>query len=184
MEFSIRSRIAVVAVLGLALAGCRAPRAEIAKGTYYTQYTLQYEKNATRSTNYRRGAVLPINSEVTLLDTGGRRAVVRIEPDGPKLTLEHMSRHTHDTLEVAFAKVFAEEPVDISAFSEEEQAAIREGRALIGMGREAVLAAMGPPPASGTASLESNAWRYWETRFNTFYVRFDKDGRVIDARGR
>lgn len=47
------------------------------------------------------------------------------------------------------------------------------------MRKEAVIAAIGYPPGTGTPSLEANEWRYWTSRFDTFIVRF-KDGKVTE----
>jgi len=71
-------------------------------------------------------------------------------------------------------------PVDLSRYDAEQRAAIEHGEALVGMDREGVLAAMGPPPAVGTLSLDSDAWKYWNTRFTTFVVQFGPDGRVTE----
>jgi hypothetical protein len=49
------------------------------------------------------------------------------------------------------------------------------------MSRNAVLAAIGYPPAIGTPSLESNDWKYWDSRFTTFVVHF-VDGSVQEIR--
>lgn len=167
------------------LFGCRSrDAAEIPQGSYYTRYTLHVEKDVHRTTNYRRGFVLPINTEVAVLSSGRNRIVVQVQPDGRKLTIENIPRHTGGTLEDAFAQVLSPDPIDVSEFAPEQQEAILEGKALVGMDKKAVLAAMGPPPLTGTASLESSEWKYWDSRFTTFFVRFDEDGRVVDARAR
>ncbi len=159
------------------------PGAGASVGTrYFTRFSLRFERDLYRTTNYRttNGLLLPINTEVELVSMGGRRAVVRILEHDRELTIENIERHTSDSMQAAFAKVFATEPVELSRFSAEEQAAILEGRAIAGMDRTAVLAAMGPPPAVGTMSLQSDEWKYWNTRFTTFFVRFGDDGRVVD----
>ncbi|MCA8951204.1 MAG: hypothetical protein KDE27_16980 [Planctomycetes bacterium] len=187
MGFSTRLRLVALVLLAAATTGCRSRRAaaaDIPQGTYYTKYSLYFEKDLTRTTNYRRGILLPINTEVALLSSRGDRIVVEIHPDGRKLTIENVPRHTGGSLEDAFAQVLSSEPTDISGYSEEEQQAIEGGKAIVGMSKDAVLAAMGPPPQTGTLSLESNTWKYWDTRFTTFNVVFGEDGRVTNARQR
>lgn len=183
MTTLVRSWIVVIALGFLAgVHGCKgAPVAVAPQGTYYTKYSLYFEKDVHRTTNYRKGVLLPINSKVTLLSSGRERIRVRIESAQRDLVIENVTKHTNDTLEEAFAKVFATEPVDLSAFSAEEREAIAQGKAIVGMSKDAVLAAMGPPPASGTLSLDSLEWRYWANMWSSFVVRFDSEGRVVDV---
>ena len=176
----------VAALLGLlvaALAACHSPieGAPPPGGTYYTQSTLQYEQGRYRTTNYRRGFVLPINTKVSLVSMDDAEIVVRIVDSGADLTVENVPKHTNDTTLGAFAKLFGAAPVDLSRFSEGEQQAIRAGHAQVGMSKDAVLAALGHPPAVGTPSLDEDTWKYWDSRFTTFVVRFDGSGHVVEA---
>lgn len=150
-------------------------------GTYYTQSTLQYEQGRYRTTNYRRGFVLPINSKVTLLSMDDAEIEVRILDSGAELVVENVPKHTNDTTLSAFGKLFGPTPVDLSRFSAAEQQAIRAGHAEVGMSKDAVLAALGHPPAVGTPSLDEDTWKYWDSRFTTFVVRFDGSGHVVEA---
>ena len=173
--------------LGLALAligaSCRSASGDassVVEGTYFTQYSLRVEKGLTRSTNYRTDRIallVPVNTEVEVLGRSGKYVNARVA-GGAEFKLEHVAKHTQDSMSEAFDKVFGAEPVDLSAFSEEEKDAILDGRALVGMTKEGVLAGMGPPPAVGTLSRDSDTWKYWNTRFTTFDVRFDEEGRV------
>ena len=81
----------------------------------------------------------------------------------------------------AFDQVFASEPVDLAEFDANTVLAIEAGEVLPGMTRKAVLAALGPPPRNGTASLSSPAWKYWHEDQKPFFVRFDAAGRVLEA---
>jgi hypothetical protein len=173
----------LLAVAGL-LAACKSG-GEVAAvppgGTYYTQFTLQYEKDLFRTTNYRRGLVLPINSEVTLRSMDSAEIVVDIKASGRQLTVENVPKHTGETTKQAFDKLFGKSPVDLSKFTKQEREGILSGRAAVGMSREAVLAALGPPPAVGTPTLAANPWKYWNSRFTTFAVRFDDTWHVVEA---
>jgi len=160
-----------------------APDAAAARaGQYYTQFTLQAEKWTYRTTNYRRGFVLPINSEVTFVAMNAKQAKVRTAT-GDQLVIENMPKHTNDTMEDAFDELFARQPVDLSPFSAAEQGPIRDGRLELGMSKDAVFAALGPPPAIGTPSLDSNQWKYWSSRWATFIVRFE-GGVAVEKIGR
>jgi len=186
MEMTRVGRDPVAAVLGLvvaALAACHSTPegAPPPGGTYFTQSTLQYEQNRYRTTNYRRGFVLPVNTKVTLVSMDDAEIVVRILDSGAELTVENVPKHTNDTTLGAFGKLFAAAPADLSRFSEAEQQSIRAGHAQVGMSRNAVLAALGYPPAVGTPSLDEPVWKYWDSRFTTFVVRFDGSGHVVEA---
>lgn len=74
---------------------------------------------------------------------------------------------------------FGENPVDLSRFSTEEQAAIRAGRVEPGLSKEAVIVARGYPPAHKTPDLESDDWHYWNGRFNSRIYHF-KAGKFVD----
>ena len=54
---------------------------------------------------------------------------------------------------------------------------VERGKALVGMGKEAVVLAIGYPPPHVTPSLDANRWVYWKNRFNRMAVIF-ADGRV------
>jgi hypothetical protein len=179
---------ALLGVLLLALTACRSSRHRLDDDpdhlppdqTYFTQFTLHHERDVVRTTNYRRGAILPVNSEATLLSMDRNRITVHVPAMGRRLVVENVARHTDDDVRTAFDKVFGMEPVDLDRFSEEHRHAIREGRVVPGMDKDAVTAALGHPPRTGTPSLESNDWRYWQTRWNTFVVRFGEDGTVTE----
>jgi len=181
----------LVATLSLlaALPSCRGPRpaadAEPAipiGRSFYTQFALQFEKGRFRTTNYRRGELLPINTEVQVVESNARETVVRVVGSDLQLTIENMPRHTSETMAEAIPKILADAPVDLREFSEQELEAIERGEVEEGMSRDAVIAAIGYPPASGTSSLDSKQWKYWETRWNTFVVSFDADWVVREIR--
>ena len=183
-------RTILVVLLALAVAplgGCASSGAATRPGdppagsAWYTQFTLQFERGVYRTTNYRRGFTLPINTAVTLLSMDDGSIVVRIESTGARLEVENVAKHTNESTSQAFTRLFGEAPVDLSVFTDDEQTSIRTGRAEVGMGKGAVLAALGPPPAVGTPALESSEWKYWDSRFSTFVVRFDDGGRVVDT---
>lgn len=182
------ARLSLLSALSVVLGSCQGPSgggtgtAGDVQGPFWTQYTLVVERDMARSTNYRSGEAprtIPVNTEVTV--TGSRKGRVEIQPkDGARFTFEHLPKHTRDTYDEAFSKAFGRSPVDLTRFSDEDRAAILRGEARVGMDRETLLVALGPPPASKTASLESNPWVYMSTRWVSFGVRFGEDGRVLE----
>jgi hypothetical protein len=150
--------------------------------TYYTQFSFFMEKNTFRTTNYRRGALIPINTPVTLVAIDSKHIELKLNENGMSLTVENDQKHTNDDVQQAFKKIFAKRRVDLGAFTPEERQNILNGQVTKGMGRKAVLAALGYPPANSTPSLQSNDWTYWSSRFDRFIVRFkgDKVDAIID----
>lgn len=145
---------------------------------YYTHYSFQYEKNRHRTTNYRRGFLVPVNTEVELVSFGRKGFVIQVLPAGPRIEIENVAKHTGDTVEQAFRKMLADTKLDLSRFTPAEREHILAGKVVPGMRKEAVIAALGYPPKTATPSLDMDEWRYWSSRFDTFIVRF-KDGKVI-----
>ncbi len=148
-------------------------------GLYYTQFALQYEKDRYRTTNYRRGFLLPINTEVKLIDIDSRSITVRIVSSGKELLIENVEKHTTENTIQAFDKLFAPAKVNLVQFSALEQKHIKTGTVGPGMRKQAVIAAIGYPPTVGTQSLGKDQWKYWGSRFNTFIVHF-KNGKVSE----
>ena len=144
---------------------------------YYTQFSLFQEKNNFRTTNYRKGILIPINTEVTLVSMDKDDAKLRIASTGEILNIENVQKHTNDTMPIAFSKIVSTGKVDLNQFSPAERESIIAGKAIKGMSKKAVIAAIGYPPITETPSLEGNAWTYWANRFNRFIVHF-KNGKV------
>lgn len=143
--------------------------------TYYTQVTMQYEKGRYRTTNYRKGTLVPINTQVQLQEISGDEIILELLPARTKLRIENAEKHTGDDVTVAFNKLFAKNQLDLSRFSAEEREYIVSGRVGKGMRKNAVLAAIGYPPITETPSLAGNEWTYWSSRFNRFIVKFQGD---------
>lgn len=183
---SVRNGVLIVFV-GLALlTGCRS---STLTGEYagrptdtewYTQYSLRHEKGRYRTTNYQVGLLLPINSKVVFVAGNDKRLKLRLE-NGTEVLVENMPQHTGDSMEQAFDELLGAKPVDLSQFSDDEREAILLGEVRLGMSREAVLAAMGHPPATGTPDMNQRTWKYWKSRWATFLVVFDDQWRVIEC---
>ncbi len=152
--------------------------AHIALGdTYYTQFVIRYEKGVHPTTNYRRGASIPVNTPVRLLNVTNKTIEVEVDNSSQHLTVKNIQKHTGDDVYRAFDKLFAPNKVDLTRFSALEKQHIQNGTVAKGMSKDAVLVAIGYPPITETPSLDSNRWVYWSHRFNRFNVHF-KDDRV------
>jgi len=153
---------------------------DVQTGTlYYTQFSLFQEKGRYRTTNYRRGFLIPINTPVTLVSIDSKRIEVKVNDGGETLIVENVPKHTNEDVPTAFRKLFGKRKVNLGQFTAAEQKLILGGKVDKGMSREAVLAAIGYPPAHMTPDLKGDDWTYWSNRYDRFIVRF-KGNRVAE----
>jgi hypothetical protein len=140
----------------------------------YTKFALFFEKGCHITTNYRRGVLLPVNTAVTLVKVG-RNAITVTLSDGRQLKIDNVRDFSGEDIDGIFSRTFSKTKTDLTQFTDEERAAIIEGKARPGMRRSAVIVALGYPPKHKTPSLENNQWRYWSSRFGSFLIHFQDD---------
>lgn len=186
MRMFVRS--IVILFMALLLASCKKtltqqelPAHIQLNDTYYTQFVIRYEKGRHRTTNYRIGPSVPINTAVTLLKITNKSIEVSL-PSGQPLMIENVQKHTNDDVYQAFDKLFGKQKVSLSRFSSKERKNIASGTVAVGMSKKAVLRAIGYPPTTETPTLDANTWVYWTNRFNRFNVQFKNDrvSQIID----
>lgn len=152
--------------------------ADISLGdTYFTQFVIRYEKGTHLTTNFRRGASIPVNTQVRLLSITNKTIEVEVDNSSQKLLVKNVEKHTGDDVYRAFDKLFAKQKVNLSKFNSLERKHIQNGTVANGMRKDAVIVAIGYPPITETPNLDSNLWVYWSGRFNRFNVHF-KNGKV------
>ncbi|TVQ29155.1 MAG: hypothetical protein EA370_15645 [Wenzhouxiangella sp.] len=155
-------------------------------GTYFTRMTFHHEKDVHQATNFSRGAVWPINTEVRLVSKTDRRhgrMVLERVDNGHRVTIQNVPRHTDLNIDELAARMLADEPTPIERFSEDVQRAIRAGDLRMGMTKEQALMARGYPPTVHTAfPMDSDTWVYQENRFAQRTIVFE-DGRIVEGRG-
>jgi hypothetical protein len=155
----------------------KGPTASATKGqTLYTQFSMYYEDLCHRTTNYRKGALVPVNTEVTFVKASSEVIIVKL-PDGQNLTIENVPAFAGENIDGIFTRTFSTEKVDLTKFTDLERKMIANGEVAPGMTKAAVTVAIGYPPKHKTPTLDLNQWRYWRNRFKTFIVNFD-DGKV------
>lgn len=142
---------------------------------YYTQFVIRYEKGVHLTTNFRRGASIPVNTRVKLLSIKSKTIEVQPETMVKPLLIKNAKKHTGDDIVQAFDKLFAKRKVNLRQFTSLERKYIRQGKAFKGMRKKAVLVAIGYPPITETPNLDMNVWTYWSGRFNRFRVHFRND---------
>jgi hypothetical protein len=140
----------------------------------YTQHSLYYEKNQYLATNYLKGTLVPVNTEVKFIKVT-KNSIEVILPDGQELIMENIRAYSGEAIDGFFKQHLADKPVDLSQFTAEEKKAIMEGQVKLGMSKSAVIKAIGYPPKHKTLSLQNNQWLYWQNRFGKMMVVFEKD---------
>jgi hypothetical protein len=144
----------------------------------YTQFSMFYENNIHKTTNYRKGTLLPVNTVVKFVKSDGFSIVVSLA-DGQQLTIDNVANFSGEKIDGIFARTFSTKPQDLSVFTEAERKSIMLGEVKVGMRKAAVLVALGYPPKHKTPSLDGDRWQYWSNRFNTFVVNFS-NGKVSE----
>ncbi len=172
--------VAFALLLSLPSQAAEKPKSALASATkgqtLYTQFSLYQEDNLHRTTNYRKGVLVPANTEVTFVKATRNEIIVQL-PGGNNLTLENVQGFSGENLDGIFARTFSTQKLDLSKFTEPERKSIALGEVKPGMTKAAVIVAIGYPPKHRTPSLEGDAWRYWLNRFATFVVHFE-NGKV------
>src|SRR5687767_7571401 len=132
------------------------------------------ERGKLYSSNYQLSGVLPRCTPVEIESVGAKQ--MRFTADGRRYLYEFQVKLMVETIPEHLDKIFATScpDPDLAGFSEIDRQGIKEGRALKGMTRKAVIYAMGPPPARANRP-EADRWKYWRNRFGTFQVAFDGD---------
>jgi protein phosphatase len=135
------------------------------------------------TTNYHKGTMLPAGTPIKISQVNLREIAFSCKTPGTQYTLLP-SRHVRESLQSLQHRYFTEQdPLQAEPyqhFTQTEKDAIRDGKIVKGMSKEAVLMAYGYPPSHKTATLEANAWFYWIESRN-FEVDF-QNGKVAELK--
>jgi hypothetical protein len=151
-------------------------------GDYYTRFTFHEEGNKHVSTNYARGALVPINTQVKLVSLHKDELVLKRLDTGEEIKVENVEKYTHKPLTELARLMLSTDKTPLEQLPDAVAAAIRNGEMRKGMTKEQVIMARGYPPAHETPSSESDRWVYWSSRFVKHTVVF-ANGRLVDGRG-
>jgi hypothetical protein len=176
----------MIIMLGLSLVACNKKLtkeqlpANVSEGDiYYTQVVMHYEKNVYPTANYQVDAMIPVNTQVKLLEMNQKTISIEVDKSGHKLTVKNIEKHTGDNTQQAFNKLFGKQKLDLAQFNKLEKEHIEAGKVAVGMSKKAVTTAIGYPPITRTLNLAADSWVYWRHRYNTFSVNF-KNGKVAE----
>ncbi|MFO0596707.1 MAG: hypothetical protein U0228_15425 [Myxococcaceae bacterium] len=168
------SRLALTAVLAVGFAStAQAGQIVYAQGNFFLA------KNSLSAVNYRSGTMIPLGAKVEVLKTSDDEVKCKVVDTGTEFEFvghKSLGKSARDLFKGFFAE--ADPAPKLAALPADQQKAVRAGELTIGMSREAVLMAMGPPPPHKTASLEAPKWIYWQSKMAQLEVNFDGEGKV------
>ncbi|RKH65871.1 hypothetical protein [Corallococcus llansteffanensis] len=156
--------------------------APAAKVFYYATANFHFEDGTVSWVNYLKGPILPINTQVEVLDKGSSKVKFKVVDSGTELSFENDSRSGWDTWKLFQAAFAAEDQAaKLAALSPEDRKKVEASEVEPGMSREAVRMAWGPPPPHETPSLASSTWIYWKGKMTKVKVKFDKNDKVASV---
>jgi hypothetical protein len=132
--------------------------------------------------NLQNLGLIPLCSEVVLLQAYAGSLQFEVAATGKRYWfLDH--RASGEPFAKHLARYFGRAcpQAELDALTPAEKDAVRRGVVQKGMRKQAVLLAIGYPPARDTPTLEMPRWRYWSASNRYFTVTFDGDGVVEDV---
>jgi len=171
-------KLALVGLISsLFLVGCGSnqPTPEMQGSNLYSQVNFWYEKDKSLATNYQRGSLVPINTEIKVISYSSKLLTFQIIPTGKIIHIVNVPKYTNLETPELFHRYFAKTKVNTSKYSKNTQKAIASGNVVKGMTKKEVLISRGFPPAHVTNIEHDNTWKYWQNRFVTRNVVFDND---------
>lgn len=145
--------------------------------SYFTKHNFMFEKANHITTNYWRGELVPINSEVQVKSIRGNKMVLTYK--GQDVTIENATKYTKKSIEEVGDRLLSTTPVKVGGKFAND---IRLGEMRLGMTKDEVIMTRGYPPAHKTTSTDANLWTYWSSRFVQLSIVFE-NGKLVQGRG-
>ncbi|HWJ34356.1 MAG TPA: hypothetical protein VNR70_03775 [Steroidobacteraceae bacterium] len=144
---------------------------------------LHYSRDWVNDGNYAELPMVAAGTPIEVLSYGTNRAYVKI--DGKPMRLGHDYGRDQETLQAWVAKIVVNDDPRprIATYAPTVQAAIREGKVMVGMSREQAIASIGYPLTSENVSLNEPVWRIWRSSRGEYQLNFGPDGRVKSITG-
>ena len=142
---------------------------------YYLRHSLYIHKKIHFTTNYHASELIPINSEIRLLDINNRQ--LRIDIKGvSRAYIYNDIMYSNQTIGAIFQRTLSETPISLDGLTPLERENVETGKIAPGMTKRAVIMAYGYPPYFKTESIQENEWIYWITRSTKIRVKFTDNG--------
>ena len=145
--------------------------------TYYTLHSFRHEKGRHLTTNYQRGAFVPVNTKVKILAFDEDEIILKLLKSDQEVAIVNVFKYSQASTKQIFKRMFSKKKTTLGKISKKMKKNIKWGIAKTGMSKKQVLIALGYPPGHQTPSTEMDQWRYWKNRFNTMMLYFD-DGKL------
>jgi len=144
---------------------------------------LHYSHDWINDGNYAELPMIPAGTPIEVLNYGSNRAYVKV--DGKPMRLGHDYGRDQESLENWVNKVVVNDDPRprIATYAPPVQAAIREGKVMVGMTREQAIASIGYPLTSENISLDAPTWRIWRSSHGEYDLNFGADGRIKSITG-
>jgi len=144
---------------------------------------LHYSHDWINDGNYAELPLIPAGTPIEVLNYGHERAYIKVE--GKPMRLGHDYGRDQEKLEIWVGKIVV--PNDprphIATYPPPVQAAIREGKVMVGMTREQAITSIGYPLTSENLSLDAPMWRIWRSSHGEYDLNFGADGRIKSITG-
>jgi hypothetical protein len=148
----------------------------------YTAYNIWYEHpEKIWSTNYQKGRLLPAGRAIKDVKQSRKNIRFTDAETGVTYTIVFVPKHHPDkSIADIYQRYVTDKSIDqlTAGFSQSEIDAIKSGKVVDGMSKEAVIVCYGYPPEIATPSTKLDGWEYWRHRFKSFVIEFDEDGKV------
>jgi hypothetical protein len=144
---------------------------------------LHYSRDWINDGNYAELPLIPAGTPVEVISYGSNRAYVKV--DGKPMRLGHDYGRDQESLEAWVDKIVvnSDPRPRIATYAPPVQAAIREGKVMVGMTREQAIASIGYPLTSENVSLDAPMWRIWRSSHGEYDLNFGPDGRIKSITG-
>jgi len=144
---------------------------------------LHYSRDWINDGNYAELPMIPAGTPIEVLSYGSNRAYIKV--DGKPMRLGHDYGRDQESLDAWVGKIVVNEDPRprIATYPPPVQAAIREGKVLVGMTREQAIASIGYPLTSENVSLDAPMWRIWRSSHGEYDLNFGADGRIKSISG-
>jgi len=153
------------------------------KAKLYTTRNMHYNivrggAKLIETTDYQVGILIPVNSEVTMEDINKKQIIFLY--NGEEIILRNQPKYSGVDISKIAEQYFSQTKINLNSFSSTERKAIKFAQVVPNMSKKAVLISLGTPPAHVTPSTEMDQWKYWKTRWSTFFINFE-NGRTING---
>jgi hypothetical protein len=144
---------------------------------------LHYQRDWINDGNYAELPMIPAGTPIEVLSYGSNRAYVKV--DGKPMRLGHDYGRDQESLETWVGKIVVNDDPRprIAGYAPPIQAAIREGKVMLGMTREQAIESIGYPLTSENISLDAPTWRIWRSSHGEYDLNFGADGRIKSITG-